>query len=53
LKEARIAPRAVSAAKVVYRLLDITPEEKKSLDALKESFSSAEMHECTIKIEAT
>jgi hypothetical protein len=53
LKEARIAPRAVSAAKVVYRLLDITPEEKKNLDALKESISSAEMHECTIKNEAT
>ena len=48
LKEARIAPRAVSSAKVVYRLLDITPEEKKSLDALKENQSGVEMHECTL-----
>jgi hypothetical protein len=53
LKEARIAPRAVSAAKVVYRFLSITPEEKQSLEVLKESVSSAEMHECTVKSETT
>lgn len=52
LKEARIAPRAVSAAKVVYRLLEITPEEKNSLDLLKESFSGTEIHECAVKHDA-
>ena len=52
LKDARIAPRAVSASKVVYRLLEVTPEEKTSLELLKESFSGTEIHECAAQQEA-
>lgn len=51
LKEAKLAPRTVSAAKVNYRLQDLSPEEKQTIDQIKASFSSTQSHECKAKTE--
>lgn len=51
LKEAKLAPRTVSAAKVNYRLQDLNPEEKQTVDQIKASFASAQSHECKAKTE--
>ncbi len=51
LKEARIAPRAVSAAKMVYRFQNITPEEKAAIEQARANFASVETHECKMKAE--
>ena len=51
LKEAKLAPRTVSAAKVNYRLQDLTPEEKQTIDQIKSGFSSVQSHECKAKTE--
>jgi hypothetical protein len=52
LKEARIAPRSVAVAKVSFRLLELTADEKKSFDLVKEPFPNVEVHECRAKATA-
>lgn len=51
LKEAKLAPRTVSAAKVNYRLQDLSSEEKQTIDQIKAGFASAQSHECKAKTE--
>jgi hypothetical protein len=51
LKEAKLAPRTVSAAKVSYRLQDLNPEEKQLVEQIKSGFVNAQSHECTPKAE--
>ena len=46
VRTARIGPRTVSAKKFVYQLLALTPEEKKSVDLIKEGFAAQEAREC-------
>lgn len=48
LKEAKLAPRAVSAAKVNYRLQDLSAEEKQSVDQIKSSFANAQSQDCKV-----
>ena len=48
LKEAKLAPRAVSAAKVNYRLQDLTAEEKQLVDQIKSSFANAQTQDCKV-----
>jgi hypothetical protein len=48
LKEAKLAPRAVSAAKVNYRLQDLTAEEKQLVDQIKSSFANAQSQDCKV-----
>lgn len=43
---AKIAPRSVSAAKVSFRLLDLSVDEKKAIELLKDSVPSSEAREC-------
>lgn len=51
LKEAKLAPRTVTAAKVNYRLQDLTPEEKQSVEQIKTAFAGVQSHECKAKAE--
>lgn len=51
LKEAKLAPRAVSAAKVSYRLQDLSAEEKQKIDQIRSGFSSAQSQECKVSSE--
>ncbi|MBI3713283.1 MAG: SPOR domain-containing protein [Burkholderiales bacterium] len=46
LKEAKIAPRAVSASKFVLRFSDVTVAEKKTLDQLQSQVPNMDAHEC-------
>jgi hypothetical protein len=46
VRTARIGPRTVSAKKFVYQLLALTPDEKKSVDLIKEGFAAQETREC-------
>ncbi|MBC3873220.1 SPOR domain-containing protein [Undibacterium flavidum] len=51
LKEAKLAPRTVSAEKINYRLQDLSPEEKQTVDQIKVAFASVQSHECKAKTE--
>lgn len=51
IKEAKIAPRPVSASKLMYQLLDISVEEKKLIDQVREQFTGIETHDCKSKTE--
>ncbi len=51
IKDAKIAPRQVSATKMFYQLFDITKEEKKLVDGIREQFSGIEEHECKTRVE--
>lgn len=48
LKEAKLAPRAVSAAKVNYRLQNLSTEEKQLVDQIKSSFANAQSQDCKV-----
>lgn len=51
IKEAKIAPRPVSASKLAYQLLAISIEEKKQIDQIREQFTGVDAHECKAKSE--
>lgn len=51
LKEAKLAPRTVSAAKVNYHLQDLSQEEKQVVEQIKSGFTSVQSHECKAKTE--
>lgn len=53
LKEAKIAPRAVSASKFVLRFSDVTVAEKKTLDQLQAQVQNIDAHECKLSDAAT
>lgn len=53
LKEAKIAPRAVSASKFVLRFSDVTVAEKKTLDQLQSQVQNIDAHECKLGDAAT
>lgn len=46
LKEAKLAPRTVTAAKINYRLENLSEEEKQILDQIKLGFSQVQSQEC-------
>lgn len=46
VKEAKIAPRAVSASKFVLRFADVSSTEKKALDQIQSSIANIAAHEC-------
>lgn len=46
VKEAKIAPRAVSASKFVLRFADVSSAEKKALDQIQSSIANIAAHEC-------
>jgi len=46
LKEAKLAPRTVTAAKINYRLENLSEEEKQILDQIKSGFSQTQSQEC-------
>ncbi len=48
LKEAKIAPRAVSASKFVLRFSDVTVAEKKVLDQMQSQVPNLDAHECKL-----
>lgn len=47
-KEAKIAPRAVSASRFVLRFLDVTVTEKKALDQMQTQVQNIDAHECKL-----
>ncbi len=47
-KEAKIAPRAVSASKFVLRFSEVTAAEKKALDQLQSQVPNMDAHECKL-----
>lgn len=46
VKEAKVAPRAVSASKFVLRFSDVSSAEKKALDQISSSIANIAAHEC-------
>ncbi|WMW81378.1 SPOR domain-containing protein [Undibacterium cyanobacteriorum] len=52
IKDAKIAPRQVSATKMLYQMYEISPDEKKSIDQIREQFAGIEEHQCTSKLGA-
>ena len=52
IKDAKIAPRQVSATKMFYQLFEISKEEKKLVDQIREQFSGIDEHECKAKQES-
>jgi hypothetical protein len=51
IKDAKVAPRPVSASKLMYQLLEISVEEKKQVDQIREQFTGIDAHECKTKTE--
>ncbi|MBR7799767.1 SPOR domain-containing protein [Undibacterium fentianense] len=49
LKEAKLAPRTVSSAKVHYRVQELSSDERQILEQLKSNFASTTLQECKAK----
>ncbi|MBY0574622.1 MAG: SPOR domain-containing protein [Undibacterium sp.] len=46
LKDAKIAARPVNASKFTYRFLDVTPDEKSTIEKIKAAYASVTVAEC-------